>query len=207
MSETVHTVPETSAEITANNTTEKNTSTADDTTQEERPSNLSHASRRVIIHNIYKWMNDKNVEKLIQSIIAEVEKSESIKVEKFKKAPKADWVAVTLENEDMAQKLVDAVNNGSHKKQKAQRKPMFARLASDNGRDNSSNKRSRDSDRDGNENNKRGKVQETLDEDGIRDKITPLWRKPYEAQLIWKRREMIQKCTKKVMREIDFIFR
>ena len=196
-----------------------------------RSSQLSHASRRVILHNIYKWSKPKDIDKLIQSILQSIpdnhdnnhdNRNHSIQVEKFKKPPKDNWVAITLEKDEMAEQFIKAVNNGTFKKQKGNKRDLFARSASerDNEIDKTNYKRGRennnknndihDDDDTGNEENpkKRSKIIHVrLSDDEIRDSMTSLWRKPYEAQLKWKWRQMVNKCTKKIGQEVKAIFR
>jgi len=198
------------------NTTIKN---ADDDL-DKRASHLSHASRRVILNNVYKWSRNNDVEKLIQSIVSTLPEENTVKVAKFKKPPKKDWVSITFETDSMAEAFTEAVKNGKFEKQKGNRKHLFAKVSSDqDDRRDSSDKNNRGNKRGRNENDnslneanggKRGKIEsndEPLDDDGIRDSMTPLWRKPYEDQLKWKWRQMVNKCTKKIAQDLKTTFR
>ena len=46
-----------------------------------------------------------------------------------------------------------------------------------------------------------------LSNDEVRDKMTPLWRMSYEEQLNSKAKEMVNKCSKKIIKEIKGKFR
>ena len=179
--------------------------------EEEKPSHLSHASRRVIIHNIYKYSRPNDITRLLETIKQSLSTPESIKILKSKKPPHQDWVSVTMESDDMAQMFIDGVNNGKFGKQKGNSKFMFARIASERGDDRQSNgggKRGRDGQDAEDEGGKRGKMDlAPLDDDGVRDSMTPLWKDPYEKQLKWKWRNMVNKSVKKITKEILTTFR
>jgi hypothetical protein len=46
-----------------------------------------------------------------------------------------------------------------------------------------------------------------LSNDDVRDAITPLWRKEYTEQLDEKAKEMVNKCSKKIVQEVKRKFR
>ena len=180
--------------------------------EEEKASHLSHASRRVIIHNIYKYSRPNDIDRLLESVQKSLSNPEGIKILKSKKPPNQDWVAVTMESDEMAQMFVEGVNNGKFGKQKGNSKFMFARIASDRGNDRQGNagggKRGRDGEDAKDQGGKRGKMDLTpLDDDGVRDAMTPLWKDPYQKQLKWKWRNMVSKSIKKITKEILTTFR
>jgi len=90
---------------------------------------------------------------------------------------------------------------------------LFAKRANEDqrgGDNNNDNNRKRKGGRDGNDDNdarKRAAAMKVLTTDEVRDAITPLWRLPYEEQLKVKTREMIHKCSMKIIKEIKGKFR
>jgi hypothetical protein len=85
---------------------------------------------------------------------------------------------------------------------------MFAKRASEmDDRDNK--KRGRDDDEvtNGRGAKRAAIVPRVLSNEEVRDAITPLWRKSYEEQLDVKAKEMVNKCSKNIIKEVKKKFR
>ena len=76
-----------------------------------------------------------------------------------------------------------------------------------NNSNNSNNNRSGNRSNNNNNNKAEERVYEALDEDGVRDAIAPLWRLPYEKQLVKKSRDMTHKFLVKLMKAMKQLFR
>ena len=68
-------------------------------------------------------------------------------------------------------------------------------------------KRGRDDGNDGRPSKRTPPQLRVLSNDEVRDAITPLWRKSYQEQLDVKAREMVNKCSKSIIKEIKKKFR
>ena len=182
-------------------------------------------SRKVVVRNVLKYIRAKEISKLTKEWLKGHE--DTIQIVKTKKPPKDNWIKVTLAEDSMVEPFIDLINKGGKGGDamvNGRGKPLCARRADefltkggggddrDNKNGDNRNKRSRDGD-DGNNNNnnKRNKREERvitiLSTDEVRDKITPLWRLPYEEQLDSKAREMATKCAAKIVNEIKKKFK
>lgn len=187
-----------------------------------RSADFDHTSRKVVVHNVLKYIRAKEISKLTSTWLKDHDQTaQPIKIVKTKKPPKDNWIKVTLEDENMVNPFIELINTGgvdgkAMLNQKG--KPMFAKRADEmfqnnnGGRDNNNDKKRKDRDSnnhvDGRPQNKRFKPEvRILSTDEVRDAITPLWRLPYEEQLDTKAREMVNKCAKKIVKEIKGKFR
>jgi tRNA (uracil-5-)-methyltransferase len=173
---------------------------------------LDFTNRKVVIHNILKFEQVKDVKKMINKWFRELEDPESIKVTRIKKPPVGNFAQLTLETEAMVEPFMNLINNGRMTNKKG--KLLFAkREDSKSDRNDATNeqgsKRDRNDEDDNGDSRKRRKKESSLPKtsDEIRDAITPLWKMPYEQQLQMKWREMVKKCTMKICQEIKAKFR
>eukprot|EP00571_Detonula_confervacea_P009851 CAMPEP_0172301328 /NCGR_PEP_ID=MMETSP1058-20130122/3240_1 /TAXON_ID=83371 /ORGANISM="Detonula confervacea, Strain CCMP 353" /LENGTH=830 /DNA_ID=CAMNT_0013011397 /DNA_START=42 /DNA_END=2534 /DNA_ORIENTATION=- len=200
------------------------TTTTTNTNGTERP--FDHTSRKVVVHNVLKYIHAKGIAKLTTSWLESHNANPAnpkLEITKTKKPPKDNWVKITLADESMVNVFIELINTGGEGGEamvNGRGKPLFAKRADEmftkeandrDDRDGRDGKRGRD-DRDNNggrdDKNKRFKQEITiLSNDEVRDKITPLWRMPYEEQLDTKAREMVNKCAKKIVKEIKGKFR
>lgn len=193
---------------------------------------FDHTSRKVVVHNILKYIRHKELQKLVASWLVGHE-SKNIKIVATKKPPKDNWVKVTLADERMVNALIEVINTGGvggNALLNGRGKPLFAKRADemfvrvgDRGDDgdggNGQKRKERHPDgNDGGENgserdngnNKRLKSSteiRILSSDEVRDAITPLWKMTYPQQLDSKMKEMVNKCAKNIVKEIKFKFK
>lgn len=185
---------------------EKDVSNVDSDKVESRA--LDHTDRRVMVHNVLKFLRTKEVDKMTKSWLDTLEDPNSIKITKTRKPPTDNWVVLTLEHEDMVQPLIDHINNnnlknrqggalhasrGASRLERGERAQNRKRKGADGGSDD--------------EDTKRRKLGIPKTNDEIRDSITPLWRQPYDRQLVVKQREMNRRCANKITQEMKAKFR
>ena len=201
---------------------------------------MHKAKRRVVLKHIWKYDGEKDVRKLVDAIVASYQsQSQSsarcstatactpLMIENIRKPPKVGFAVLTLETEEMAQKLIQFVNEKAKvdsDDEVFKNKKGFAYEAEcsagdpdkdnekhENGNSGDSNKRSNnDDEKNTNSSNKRPRRETPkpryLNDDEVRDLLTPYWRSSKEQQLLRKQREMIKRCTIKIIQEIKKIF-
>ena len=166
-------------------------------------------SRKVVIHNVLKFIRPNELSKLTASWTANT----NFVITKTKKPPKDNWIKVTLEKDEMVNDFITLINTGGKDGGPMTNERggnMYAKRASEmDDRDNGSRgKRGREDDNAGGRDAKRRfAVSRVLSSDEVRDAITPLWRKTYQEQLDGKAKEMVNKCSKNIVKEIKKKFR
>ena len=188
---------------------------AADAAAPDRNPRFDHTSRKVVVRNVLKYVHAKEVTKLASKWLAG---RTDLKIVKTKKPPKDNWVKLTLESEDMVEPFIQLINTGGEDGKamvNGRGGPLFAKRADEmfngDGRDGNRKRKGRDGDNEGDgRDGKRSKLPRPvriLSDDEVRDKITPLWRMTYPEQLSEKTREMVNKCAKKIVKEIKGKFR
>ena len=190
---------------------------------------FDHTSRKVVVHNILKYIRHKELQKLVASWLVGHE-SKNIKIVATKKPPKDNWVKVTLADESMVNALIEVINKGGvggTALLNGRGKPLFAKRADEmfvqgdggdrgDGGDGGNGQKRKERHPDGNDgggdngHNKRLKSSteiRILSSDEVRDAITPLWKMTYPQQLDSKMKEMVNKCAKNIVKEIKFKFK
>mmetsp|Transcript_30833 Transcript_30833/g.62153 ORF Transcript_30833/g.62153 Transcript_30833/m.62153 type:complete len:748 (+) Transcript_30833:59-2302(+) len=184
------------------------------TTTDNNERHWDQTNKKVVVRNVLKFLRPKEVTKLTTEWLKGKEHL-NIKIIKTKKPPKDNWIKVTLEDESMVDPFIQLINTGGEDGKaitNARGGDLFAKRANEDqrGDNNNDNNRKRKGGRDGNDDNdarKRAAAMKVLTADEVRDAITPLWRLPYEEQLKVKTREMIHKCSMKIIKEIKGKFR
>lgn len=178
---------------------------------------FDHTSRKVVVRNVLKYIRGKEIPEITAAWLKGHEST--IQITKTKKPPKDSWIKVTLAEESMVNPFIELINGGGEggaAMVNGRGKPLFAKRADDmftnDGRDGDARdggkRTERDGHVDGRGSNKRFKPEvRILSNDEVRDKITPLWRMPYKEQLDSKAREMVNKCAKKIVKEVRGKFR
>jgi hypothetical protein len=170
---------------------------------------INNSSRKVIIQNVYKYVDKKKVEKMAAVWFKDIqqlsEEGFKIELEAVKKPPKENWTVLTLKDEAMVQPLIDYINNNEIANKKGGK--LFAKIAEDNSGEVDDRKRKAGDSNDENANKRQRTARRPVTEDEVRDKVTPLWRKTTEEQLIVKSREMVKKCAMKIVQEVKGRFR
>ena len=146
------------------------------TTNTLERSSWDYTNRRVIVRNVLKHMNNKDIVKMTSSWLATLSDPTSIVIEKTRKAPNQPWIQLTLEHEDMVQPFLDHLNTSKFQNRRGQVLSMpnvsnpiktiesaKQKIDTDDGRDAKS---------------KKSQLPKT--DDQVRDVITPYWRLPYE---------------------------
>jgi tRNA (uracil-5-)-methyltransferase len=198
--------------------------------EEDVDRHWDQTSKKVVVHNVLKFLRPKEVTKLTNEWLKNKEHL-NIKIIKTKKPPKDNWIKVTLEDETMVDPFIQLINTGGvdgKAMTNARGGKLIAKRASDIGIDGADDENNRKrKDRDGNDddndtfqNAKKRAAAATiatsttkaasiriLSADEVRDAITPLWRLPYQEQLNLKSKEMIHKCAMKIIKEIKGKFR
>ena len=170
-----------------------------------------HSNRKVIVHYVEKFMKPRQVKALVDGWLtdagAEGQPPEvrSIDIEATRKPPRHPWLQVTVKEEGMVEPFLRLINGTPRRNKKGGL--MVAKRAGDGSDRGSGNKRSRDGRRGGGDDDearKRARAEDgkprTADE--VRDKLTPLWSKPYANQLEIKKINLINKCAIKILKEV-----
>jgi hypothetical protein len=167
-------------------------------------------ARKVVIHNVLKYIRPAEITKLTSSWI----EGTNLVISKTKKPPQENWMKVTLAEDWMVDEFIALINGGGEngKSMKNGRGgDMFAKRATEmDDRDTSlgDQRRKRKDRNDGGERDaKRPALSRVLTKEEVCDAITPLWRKSYEEQLNVKAKEMVNKCSKSIVKEIKKKFR
>ena len=215
------------ATTTENNTAIKSTTDTANNNNNiiRRDLQFDHTSRKVVIHNMLKYIRPKEITKLTTQWLSNTPPSE-ISIVKTKKPPKDSWMKVTLETEEMVPKFIKLINEGGvdgKSMENGRGKPLFAKRADEmfTNQEGDDTKMSTNKDDGDNRKRKNNTTNYTnkrmrpdnrppikiLSNEEVRDKITPLWRLFYEEQLNSKAKEMVNKCSKKIIKEIKGKFR
>lgn len=80
-----------------------------DNHQQQMP--FDHANRRVIVHNVLRYLKEKQIDALVSSWLVGHENGNII-VAKAKKPPRDNWLKVTLAHESMVQPFIAIINTG-----------------------------------------------------------------------------------------------
>ncbi len=195
---------EDSNETAKSSTIQPETEASTDSKQQDS-STLERASwdytnRRVVVRNVLKHMNNKDVVKMTSSWLATLPDPKSIVITKTRKAPNQPWIQVTLEHVDMVQPFIQHLNTSKFQNRRGQ---VLNAQRVEPDKDNRKRQAQDNDERDA----KRLKEPECKTDDQVRDAITPYWRMPYEQQLNTKQREMIKKCAVKITQEVKKRFR
>jgi hypothetical protein len=170
---------------------------------------INNSNRKVVIQNVYKFVDKKKVEKMAATWFKDIkelsEEGFKIELESVKKPPKENWTVLTLKDEAMVQPLIDYINNNGIANKKGSK--LFAKIAEDKSGEIDDRKRKAGDSNDENANKRQRTARRPVTEDEVRDKVTPLWRKTKEEQLIAKSREMVKKCAMKIVQEVKGRFR
>jgi len=172
-----------------------------DKKDEDNLDTWDHSDRRVMVYNVQKFMNNKDIPKLTEKWLSTLDDPKSIEIPQWRKAPNSTWLLLTCKTKDMAAKLIKHINDTKITNPKTG-KELLATTSE------SKNKRSRDDDDENSKNKKNkddNKEPETvtpLTDDQVRDKLTPLWKMSYEDQIEEKKLRMIKKCSIRVIKEI-----
>lgn len=175
-----------------------------------------YSNRKVVIYNIMKFAKAKEMEKLVHRWMEQMKQKHpdcKIAFDKIKKPPRDNWLVITLKEEAMCQPFVDFINQNEVLNKRG------GRLVAKRGEEDT--KRTRDDaeveqkeDGDSSKVSKRSRRDEIVDaarrpvtENEIRDKITPLWQLSKEEQKAFKMRDMINKCSAKIIDEMKKRFR
>lgn len=213
------------ATTTENNTAIKSTTDTANNNIIRRDPQFDHTSRKVVIHNMLKYIRPKEITKLTTQWLSNIPPSE-ISIVKTKKPPKDSWMKVTLETEEMVPKFIKLINEGGvdgKAMENGRGKPLFAKRADEmfTNQEGDDTKMSTNKDDGDNRKRKNNTTNNTnkrmrpdnrppikiLSNEEVRDKITPLWRMSYAEQINSKAKEMVNKCSKKIIKEIKGKFR
>ena len=214
--------PATSLEGTAASTGDENTD-APSEGNERKAWDFSH--RKVMIKNIMKFLNKRDIKKMIARWTAATDNK--VRILKHKKPPKDPWILVTVEKEEQVAILVDYINNNVTNKKGEKlhahsiEPNMGVREGDDNDDDDDDDE---DSDRrnrkrgnrdDEKPNTKRQRVQRAVENakpriitnEEVKNAMIPLWKSTYEEQLRAKEKEMVKRSALKIVKEIKEKFR
>ena len=179
---------------------------------------LNKSKRRMVLKHIWKYDGDKDVRKLVDRIISSYESDESnnekateLIVEDIRKPPKVGFAVLTLQTEKMAQELIQFVNKKANTDDatfKNKKGFSFEAESSAGDDENLDKKRKFNGDDDGasKRTQREPPKPKYLTDDQVRDIITPYWRLSKDEQILRKQREMIKRCTIKIIQEIKKIF-
>ena len=72
---------------------------------------FDHTSRKVVVHNVLKYIRHKELQKMVSSWLAGHE-DKNIVIVGTKKPPRDNWVKLTFEHENMVNPFIDIINTG-----------------------------------------------------------------------------------------------
>jgi tRNA (uracil-5-)-methyltransferase len=182
----------------------------------DAPTNTYHSAldstpRKVVVHNVLKFLNNKQIDKIVKSWLDDAAKPGGfhLVIDRYKKPPSNGWINVTVADNCMVEPFINLINGTKRVNKRGQ--IMVARRAgeeSGNSR-NDRKKRTRDDKDGGAFDSKRARpdVPACPTPSQIRDKITAMWSKPYPAQLEAKKTDMIRNCAFKIIKEMRSKFR
>mmetsp|Transcript_25114 Transcript_25114/g.29041 ORF Transcript_25114/g.29041 Transcript_25114/m.29041 type:complete len:773 (-) Transcript_25114:1176-3494(-) len=207
-----------SSEVKNTGTSDLSTSTVDHTSVSVAPTNFSRNSssaldttpRKVVVHNVLKFLNKKELGKIVQSWLDDAAKPDGFRlvIDRYQKPPRNGWISVKLAEDCMVEPFINLIN-GTERVNKRGQIQVARRVGEEaDNRRNDRKKRDRD-DNDGPSDNKRARpdVPKCPTPSQIRDKITALWSQPYSAQMETKKRDMIKNCAMKITKEMKAKFR
>jgi hypothetical protein len=204
--ETKETTAATEPEKATGTTETKEVSVQPADTEAQGPA-WDHTSRKIVVHNVMKFMNAKIVDRLSQTLLEGLQKDfPEASFAKVKKPPKDNWIQITLDKDEWVQPLLDHINSNNLTNKKGG--SMYATRV-----DNRDTKNKRDRD-DGEGDGNGTKRQRTSDDNqkpreprDPRDVVTPFWKTPYDEQLKAKTKQMVQQSCMKIIKEIKGRFR
>lgn len=177
-----------------------------------------YSHRKVLVQGVNKYDDVKKTRKLLSKWTADIEQKDGLKIEytKVKKPPKDTWMVVTLNEEAMVQPFIDYINNNDGGITNKKGNKLYAKQPEPIERTQENRKRKSDEEpKDGNIATKRQKrtpeaieaARRPVSDEEIKDKTTPLWRLTPEEQISSKMRELVFKCSQKIVKEIKARFR
>ena len=177
----------------------------DDRRTMSRPPSLDHSNRRVIVQNVLKFEDTKGMTKTVNKWVIQMKETMpdvAVEVDKVKKPPKANWTVVTLKKESMCQPFIDFINESDLVNKRGFH--LVAKSALDQKRpaENMESDRFVPSKRQRMQSETDAPARRAVTEEEIKDKITPLWRLSVEEQQDVKMKELIRKCTMKIVKDI-----
>ena len=174
-------------------------------------SSLDTTPRKVVVHNVLKFLNNKQINKIVKSWLDDAAKPGgfNLVIDRYKKPPSNGWINVTVAEDCMVEPFIKLINGTKRVNKRGQ--IMVARRAGEESgnRRNDRKKRSRDDKDGGASDSKRARpdVPACPTPSQIRDKLTAMWSKPYPAQLEAKKTDMIRNCAFKIIKEMRSKFR
>jgi tRNA (uracil-5-)-methyltransferase len=168
---------------------------------EETTPSWDSTDRRVMVCNVYKHIRNQDFSKHVKKWLSTLSDPESIVVTKWRKNPGAQWVILTCETEDMAQRLIEHINANEIDNGKGKKLTAVKATSKDNKRKREEDQ-DEDNDADMNKKQKHDSLPKYLTDDQVRDKLVPLWRLSYPDQLGEKFKTMINKSASRLCREV-----
>lgn len=164
-----------------------------------------HSNRKVLVNKVPKYGNQNQMRKLVNEWLAEI--ATPIRVQRIKKPPKDSWMIVIVEEESMADPLIDYINSNEFTNKHGER--LQAKRA-EGFEQKKHNRDDDDEDRVTKRHKREADImaqERALTEDEVRDKITPLWRESAEEQISTKERALIHKMAVKLIKEVKLRFK
>jgi len=168
-------------------------------------SSLDTTPRKVVVHNVLKFLNNKQLDALVKSWLDDAAKPGGfhLVIDRYKKPPRNGWINVTVAEDCMVEPFINLINGTKRVNKRGQ--IMEARRAGESSRN--GRKRTRDENDGADSKRARPDVPENPTPSQIRDKLTAMWSKPYPMQLEAKKIDMIRNCAFKIIKEIKSKFR
>jgi len=180
--------------------------TKDDKPTDTILNSLDTTPRKVVVHNVFKFLNKKDLDKIVKSWLDDAAKPDGFKlvIERYRKPPRNGWIVVTLAEESMVEPFIKLIN-GTKRENKRGQVMVAHKAGNEPGK---RNKRSRDGNGD-NADNKRARpdVPARPTPSQIRAKLTALWTESYPTQMETKKKDMIRNCAWKIEKELKNKFR
>jgi len=174
---------------------------------------LDTTPRKVVVHNVLKFLNKKQIDAIVQSWLNDAAKPGGfhLVIDRYKKPPRNGWISVTVAEDHMVEPFINLINETKRLNKRGQ--IMLARRAGEESgnRRNDRKKRTRDDKDEAHDTFDRKRARPDVPicptPSQIRDKLTAMWSKSYPVQLEDKKTDMIRNCAYKIVKEMGSKFR
>jgi hypothetical protein len=174
------------------------------------------SNRKVIVHNVMKFMKNKETTKMVTSWMKAIQEKypdKTIDFEKFRKPPQDSFVVITMKEEAMCPLLIEYINDNKLKNKRGFE--LVARPGAEESDDNKKRGVADDTEHTSAPTTKRQRIIEEstsaarrpVTEEEIQNKVIPLWQLSADEQKSKKMTNMIKGCAMKIVANIKKRFR
>jgi hypothetical protein len=174
------------------------------------------SNRKVIVHNVMKFMKNKETTKMVASWMEALQEKypdKAIDFEKFRKPPQDSFVVITMKEESMCPLLIQYINENKLKNKRGFE--LVAKPGTEESDDKKKRGAAEDTDPTSAPTSKRQRIIEEsttaarrpVTEEEIQNKVTPLWQLSADEQKSKKMTNMIKGCAMKIVANVKKRFR